>query len=151
MSNVTQPPPLLNPPYNVAFVGANAAPPYPVHAQTKASSSGLQFLRDQVAQYFIDNNIPAVVAKVGLKYRSFQTNTNVPGGANRVCFIPGEYDGTSALKPRKYGEISRLTRNASSVNNPRELAQWERPCTISVWSAPDPTAPQEEDLALVLV
>jgi hypothetical protein len=67
-----------------------------------------------------------------------------------VVFIPGVFDGGNSLKARAYGELSRKTRNASAVNNPREIAEWERPCTISVWAAPPPNALQEEDLALVL-
>ena len=102
-----------------------------------------------MAAYFDDQGIPVAIAKVGFKYRSFQLN--VEGAANRVCFIPGEFKGGSgALAPRPYGTISKSTRNSSQVVNPRELAEWVRPCTISVWSAPDPSAPQEEDLALAL-
>ncbi len=113
------------------------------------AQTGLQFLRDQVAKYFLDESIPAVVAKVGLKYRSFQLNVSPDATANRICFIPGDFDGTNSTKARKYGELSRETRNATSVVNPRELAQWERTCTISVWAAPDPSALQEEDLSLI--
>jgi hypothetical protein len=140
------------PPYDVAPVpgGNHAAPVFPNFPVTPQSTSGLQFLRDQVAGYFLAEDIPAVVAKVGLKYRSFQMNVTSLGGANRVVFIPGKFDGSAQGKARDYGTLSRNTRN-SSVSNPREIAEWERPCTISVWSAPDPTAPQEEDLALVLV
>lgn len=137
-------------PYGVPFAAPNAAPVTPNFPPTPQSTSGLQFLRDQVAHYFADQEVHAHVAKVGLKYRSFQINTATPGGANRVVFIPGVFDGSNNLRARQYGTLSRSTRNASSVNNPRELAQWERPCTISVWAAPDPSALQEEDLALVL-
>ena len=138
-------------PYGVPLSAPNAAPVTPNSPTTPQSTSGLQFLRDQVALYFKEEEIPAIVAKVGLKYRSFQINVSSPGGANRVVFIPGVFDGTNSPKARPYGELSRKTRNASAVNNPRELAQWERPCTISVWAAPSPSDLQDEEKSLVLV
>jgi hypothetical protein len=142
---------LLSDPYGVPFAAPNAAPVTPNFPVTPQSTSGLQFLRDQVDAYFKSEEIPAVVAKVGLKYRSFQINTTTPGGANRVVFIPGVFDGSPSGKARPYGELSRKTRNASAVNNPRELAQWERPCTISVWAAPAASDLQDEERSLSLV
>src|SRR5262245_38441794 len=93
--------------------------------RTDGPRSGILVLRNACAQYFEENDGPATVALVGLKYRSFQLNVQAPRGANRVVFIPGEFDGTpEPKKPRKYGRLSRMNRNAGSVYNPRELLAW---------------------------
>jgi hypothetical protein len=91
-----------------------------------------------VADYFTAYGVSAVVAEVGLKFRSFALNQNAPGGGNRVCFIPGKFDGNGAPRLRAYGALDRNVRNHASVENPRELLNWNRPATISVWSAPVP-------------
>jgi hypothetical protein len=127
----------------------NGAPVYP--PLSTSSRSGLVYLRDSVAAYFETNSIPATVALVGLKYRSFTLNQNQPTNANRVVFIPGEFDGGNALKPRAYGELTRKTRNATSVVNPRELLHWERPITLSIWSAPLPGFPESEQGSIAVV
>jgi hypothetical protein len=75
----------------------------------------------------------------------------MPANANRVCFIPGEFDGDLKLKPRDYGVLSRETRNATSVVNPRELIHWQRPFTMSIWSAPLPGETENEQASLGLV
>ena len=125
----------------------NAAPPYP--PTTIGPKSGLLILRDAVAAYFDAYSIPAVVAKVGLKYRNFQLNQNSPGGGNRVVLITGVFSGGAAPAPRAYGTLSRATRNHSAVDNPRELLHWERPFTLSIWAAPPPGSFDEgECLAL---
>ncbi len=121
----------------------NEAPVYPPEEATGAPRSGLLRLRDSVAAYFLEWAVGAVVAPVGLKYRSFTLNAS-PGGANRVVLIPGEFDGSNAPKARKYGALSRETENHASVNNPKEIASWERPFTISIWSAPVPGLSKEE-------
>ncbi len=121
----------------------NAAPVYPTPDMLGAPRSGILRLRNDVAAYFEANDVNASVPPVGLKYRSFVLNQG-PGNANRVVFIPGEFDGSLAPKPRRYGSLSRGTRNHASAINPRELLSWERPITISVWSAPVPGAPREE-------
>jgi hypothetical protein len=118
-------------------------PVFPTRAEGVARS-GLLYLRDSVAEYFTAFGVPAVVAPVGLHYRSFQLNVNAPGGGNRVVFIPGVFDGDAKPKPRKYGALSRTTRNAGAVVNPRELASWERPFTLSVWAAPQPGSASSE-------
>lgn len=119
--------------------------------------SGLLFLRDSVAQYFESLGITAAVKPVGLKYRSFNDR---PG---RVVFIPGQFDGSNDLRPRPYGELSRQVKSHSQFQgdgfwdgssdpnfdplnpvpvtqpvdsiNPRELFQWDKAITISVWAA----------------
>lgn len=121
----------------------NAAPPYPLASQIGTPRSGLGVMRDAVYAYFEERSIPAVVAEVGLKYRSFIINQAALGGGNRVVFIPGEFDGSSEPKPRAYGSLSRDTRNHSSVSNPRELLAWDRPVTLSVWAAPETMAYNE--------
>lgn len=112
----------------------NEAPVYPPYST--GPRSGLTFLRDAVATYFQEYDVPAVVAKIGLKYRSFGINQNPMGGANRVVFIPGEFGGGTTVSARKYGTLTRGNRNHASVVNPRELLSWDRPFTLSVWAAP---------------
>lgn len=114
----------------------HAAPPYPPFSTEK--KSGLVYLRDQVAEYFQSRNIPAEVAPVGLKYRSFTLNQNPVLGGGRVVFIPGKFEGDTALKTRDYGTLSRRTWNTASVVNPQEIGSWERLFTISVWAAQPP-------------
>jgi hypothetical protein len=129
---------------------SNAAPAYPL-TLVGAPRSGLVYLRDQVADYFVCNAVPASVAAVGLKYREFKLNQSMPANANRVVFIHGEFDGTPQTKPRKYGSISRATDNSASVGNPREVAHWDRPFTVSVWAPPRPGAREDEQASFTMV
>lgn len=125
---------------------SNAAPAYPPDVNPPPKHrSGLVYLRDHVESYFREWNVPAMVAPVGLKYRTFQLNQAQPLGSRRICFIPGEFDGTLALKPRAYGSLSKSTRNATSVVNPREIAEWARTFTLSVWAAPTGYASDEQE------
>lgn len=97
---------------------------------------GLQYIRNGVAFYFEQKHIPATVAEVGFKYRSFALNQG-PNGANRICFIPGELtDPSTPAKARKAGKLSRSGRNSGSAFNPREIASWESVFTVSVWAGP---------------
>lgn len=117
--------------------------------RSTARRSGVLYLRDQTAAYATANAFPVVVAPVGLKYRSFNLNQfPVGGGANRIVFIPGVFDGNGPPKARKYGTLLRESRNAASVNNPRELLSWERPITVSLWSAPEPGHAADEDSSI---
>jgi hypothetical protein len=108
----------------------NAAPPYPI--KQEPTRSAITYIRDSVAAYL--DGI-AVVAKVGLKYRSFTLNQDPLVGANRVVFIPGVFEGDTEVKVRDFGGISRATQNTSSVVNPAEIGMWEKPLTISIWAA----------------
>ncbi len=128
----------------------NAAPVYPTPEMMGNPRSGISQLRDMVAAYFVEHSVEAMVAEVGLKYRTFQLNQSNPSNANRVVFIPGEYDGGTAVKPRRYGSLDRASRNHASVVNPRELLNWERPITISVWSAPVPGAARDEGSTIAI-
>lgn len=128
----------------------NAAPPI-ANAVPGARRSGLLYLRDRVAEYFEAYSVNASVTPVGMKYRSFSLNQQMPSNANRVVFIPGVFDGKPELQPRKYGSLSRSSRNNGSVVNPRELASWERPFTISIWGAPVPGKQFAEDESVGVV
>ncbi len=121
----------------------NEAPVYPSPEALGTPKSGLLRLRDLVFAYFEEHEIAAIVAPVGLKYRSFALN-QAPGGANRVVFVPGEFDGSNAIKPRRYGSLTRESRNHASAGNPRELASWDRPITLCIWSAPVAGVPRDE-------
>lgn len=127
---------------------SNAAPVYPTLDQLGTPRSGLLQLRNAVSDYFEYFGVGAVVAPVGIKYRSFTLNQSVPGNGNRVVFIPGEFDGSNEPKPRRYGGLNRETRNHSSVVNPRELCNWDRPATVSVWAAPVPGQSKAEDATI---
>lgn len=127
---------------------SNAAPTYPL--ASRGPRSGLLYLRNRVADYFLSENLPATVAPVGLKYRDFTLNQSTITLANRVVFIPGEFDGTT-LKPRAYGTLSRETRNTASVVNPRELLHWARPFTLSIWGLPVPGDTGNEEGAVGIV
>lgn len=128
----------------------NAAPPI-ANAVPGSRRSGLLYLRDGVAAYFEAFGVNASVANVGLKYRSFSLNQSQPSNANRIVFIPGVFDGKPELQPRKYGSISRATRNTGSVVNPREIAEWDRPFTVSIWAAPLPGKAYAEDESVGVV
>ncbi len=112
------------------------APPFPPYSSAKRS--GLVYLRDQVAEYFLSRAIPVEVAPVGLKYRSFTLNQNPVLGGGRIVFVPGRFEGDTTLKVRDYGTLSRRTMNSVSVENPREIGAWERLFTICVWAAQPP-------------
>lgn len=102
--------------------------------------SGFTALVSGVRQYFSDNIVPAVV-HVGVRAHFEQWNQG-PGGASRVVFVPGEFHGETGLRARPYGKLTVARHNTTS---PREVAQWvERPITISIWAAPDQTAPGDE-------
>lgn len=94
--------------------------------------SGLIALSDGVRAYFAQNEVPAEVTKVGLKYRTFRVNQG-PGGGSRVCIIPGEFDGDLAPKPARFGKLKKPRHNATEDGNPRALAWWEKPFTVSIW------------------
>lgn len=106
--------------------------------------SGLLYLSQQVRAYFQAHDVPAVVAKVGLTYRTFELN-QAPGGGSRVVFIPGEFNGEDDPKTAPFGELNEPL-NHSSVVNPRELWEWKKHFTISIWGAPEITAPSDEEL-----
>lgn len=78
----------------------------PIPFDVPARKSGLLFMRDEVARFFQEQNIPAVVVPVGVKYRSFTSNQSEPRGAGRVCFIPGTFDPDSPQKRRDYGRFT---------------------------------------------
>lgn len=92
--------------------------------------SGIIALADAVRVYFEANNVQAHVARVGLKYRTFLTNQG-PDGGSRVVFIPGDFNGDPSVKPIDEGELDDPLHHVSV--NPRELAEWRRVVTASIW------------------
>jgi hypothetical protein len=97
----------------------------------KGTRSGLKALSAGVASYFSQNNVQAVVGKIGWRSR-FRVDNQGPGGGSRVIFIPGEYDGSTDFKPMKGGE---LTKPRHSHVEARELVWWRKTVTLSVWGA----------------
>lgn len=94
-----------------------------------ATIDGLLALALGVERYFAANAILATVG-VGLQERSFALNQG-PGGASRVVLIDGDFDGSEAPRVLDGGALNRATRSLNL--NPRELAQWERLITVSIW------------------
>jgi hypothetical protein len=107
-------------------------------------SSGLLYVSRQVRAYFQANDVPATVAKVGRTYRTFELNQSA-GGGSRVVFIPGTFSGEDEPKTVDFGELGGPSNHASVVN-PRELWQWSKTFTMSIWGAPDITSPSDEEL-----
>ena len=100
-----------------------------------------------VQAYFDSQNITATV-RLGWTPRDRQDNQG-PGGANRVVFIPGEFDpSTSAAPPKalKAGTADRDgEQNYVDVNGVRYRAvAWNHDSyTCSVWAA-DPDEPNDQ-------
>lgn len=98
--------------------------------------NGLGAIRDYVATYFTQHEIPATVPPLGLKNRSLNITQFAPGGGNRICFIPGKFDGQQQLKPREFGTLSRDTYGTLQVYEGREILGFSRLNTISIWASP---------------
>lgn len=110
------------------------APPY----EGPRVRSGLNALHRAVAAYFkaVGNDTPV---HQGLKAtNSWETS--------RIVLVDGIWDGSSAPKPLKAGTFGPPWQKAS--HNPRELASWPRPITVSIRGvdrrAPDSEAAQTE-------
>jgi hypothetical protein len=86
--------------------------------------SAIVVLVASTAAWFASQGVAAHVGAAGWKER-FKQNNQGPGGANRVCFIPG--DPTS-------GRDGKLKRGRQTSTNPRTLLEWDRTITISVWA-----------------
>jgi hypothetical protein len=86
--------------------------------------SAIVVLVASTAAWFASQGVTAHVGAAGWKER-FKQNNQGPGGANRVCFIPG--DPTS-------GRDGKLKRGRQTSTNPRTLLEWDRTITISVWA-----------------
>jgi hypothetical protein len=110
--------------------------------------SGLLALKRGVAEYFEAQSVSASV-RVGWTARNRQDNAG-PGGANRVVFIPGEFDPTSgAPKVLRAGKIDRDGEQNFVDLDPRlrVLAWWHEAVTCSVWAV-DSDHPQDEELQI---
>lgn len=105
--------------------------------------SGLAFLYYGVQSYFSAQLYSATIW-VGIRAYFEQWNQG-PGGANRVVFIPGEYHGESTYRTRPYGSLQpALNHRGQATTTPREVGQWTRPITVSVWAPPDTDNPTDE-------
>lgn len=99
------------------------------------ATSGLTMLARAVGAYFEDNNVEALVL-FGLQARGRWAKP-------RVVIIPGFYDGSEAPRPMPGGAFGPPTKKESF--NPRELAEWTRAVTLSIFAV-DQTAPNDEIL-----
>lgn len=101
-------------------------------------------LADGMRVYFQQNNVPAVVAPVGWRYRQFNINEG-PGGGSRVCLIPGKIDPSSPGVPKvieagRFGDPQlqgpgpRMGGPMSGAGNPRHLAAFYKIVSLSIWA-----------------
>jgi hypothetical protein len=112
--------------------------------------SGLIALSDGVRAQFASLGVTATVTPVGWKYRTFVINQG-PGGANRVCFMPGKIDPSSpnppkvldagVFEPPRFGNAGAGLGNA----NPRRLVSWRRVVSVCVWAV-DTTDTSNDEL-----
>ncbi|HEX8795456.1 MAG TPA: IPT/TIG domain-containing protein [Polyangiaceae bacterium] len=89
-----------------------------------ANRSPVTAIATAVAAAFVAFGYTAKVTTCGWRQRFEQLNQG-PGGANRVAFMPGRANGDDGTleQPRKVS------------SNPRDLRQWNRILTMSVWGA----------------
>jgi len=111
---------------------------------------GLPALVRGVRAYFAAQSLDVSVA-LGWTRRSRQDN-QAPGGAQRVVFIPGEFDpATGAPKAQRGGTID-LTGAQNHVTvdagRRRNLALDHAVATVSLWAV-DPARPQDEEGQIV--
>jgi hypothetical protein len=130
--------------------------PYP--QQLVNVRSGLIALSDGMRAYFQQWQVPAVITPVGWRYRTFQMNTQSPGGGSRVCLIPGKIDPSQPGVP-KVLEAGTFTQPAlsspgprmgpatSNTNNPRPLAAFHKIVSLSIWAV-DPSDTSNDELQL---
>lgn len=125
---------------------SNSAPTTPL--VTDASQveyyDALEGMVRAVSAFFVAQGVTATV-DVGWTKRFRQDNQG-PGGANRIVFIPGDFDPTpGTMKPLKYGALT-LEGAQNQVNNVprlRTIAWLHALYTCSVWAS-DPAAPTDE-------
>ena len=103
-----------------------------------------------VAAYFVAAGITATV-DLGWTKRYRQDNQG-PGGANRVIFIPGEFDASpGAPRVLKYGaiDLNGAQNQVSLAPRLRTIAWLHAPYTCSVWGydASDPTNERKQIVA----
>jgi|HubBroStandDraft_6_1064221.scaffolds.fasta_scaffold10345_3 hypothetical protein len=113
--------------------------------------SGIAGLVRGVREYF---RIRGETTAIHLSWKARDRKDNAgPGGANRVIFIPGEFD--AATGEPKALPAGRLTRDApmnfASVD-PRvgPLLWWQYPATCAVWAV-DPEHPQDDERSIEFV
>lgn len=110
--------------------------------------SGLVALVRSVRAYLELEGVGARVS-VGWTKRTRQDNQG-EGTANRIVFVPGDpQNGRNGTLhnakfpgPRDVADPSDPTKRIGAV---RELRNWERVVTMSVWAAPDPNAEDAEE------
>jgi hypothetical protein len=125
---------------------SNAAPTTPLvtDASLIAHYDALEGLVRGVEAFFKAQGVTASV-DVGWTRRSRQDNQG-PGGANRVVFIPGEFDASpSPPKVLRYGELDLEGEQNQVTLAPRlrTIAWLHGAYTCSVWAA-DASAPTDE-------
>jgi hypothetical protein len=101
-------------------------------------NSGLLALQRGVAQYFEDQSVAAQVL-IGLKARGLWAKS-------RVVIIPGKFDGSEAPRPMAAGKFGPPTKKESF--NPREVAEWVRELTLSIFAV-DPENLQSEEAQII--
>lgn len=102
---------------------------------------GLVALVQGTKDFFAAQQVTAAVA-FGWKAHWEQLNQG-PGGANRVVFIPGRVDLSAPAAPRVI-DAGTLSKPRKTHDNPRELAWWHKPVTLSIWGVD--TTDRNDDL-----
>ena len=98
------------------------------------NSSGLLALKSSLKEYFLIQDIPAEVF-LGLRARNWWQKS-------RVVLMTGKFDGSDTPRPMAAGQFGPPTKKSS--NNPRELAEWNREVTVSIFAV-DPTNTTSEE------
>jgi hypothetical protein len=113
-----------------------------------AASFGASALKRGLARYFTNAGVTTSVL-FGWTARSRKDNQG-PGGANRVCVMPGKFDpSTGQPKPVGAGRINRNSAQdfaQTATETYRILAWRDEDVTIAVWAA-NPELPQDEEQA----
>ena len=98
------------------------------------NSSGLLALKIISRNIFLIQDIPAEVF-LGLRARNWWQKS-------RVVLMTGKFDGSDTPRPMAAGQFGPPTKKSS--NNPRELAEWNREVTVSIFAV-DPTNTTSEE------
>ncbi len=88
-----------------------------------AETSSILALEAGIRAFFAKQNPSVSVGVTGWKARFQHLNQGSPV-ANRVCLIPGDPNGADGA----------LTRGRQTSANPRNLLEWDRKVTVSVWA-----------------
>ena len=108
---------------------------------TTINRGGLVALADATRAFLRVAAPGVVVPPIGWKERTKHINQG-QGGGSRVCFVPGEFDGSTTPRSLKAGALGRVQRKTTL--NPRELLSWQAVSTVCVWGVDTARLDDEE-------